>query len=196
MQAMQPRQRSTWAAAAAANSPLVASAVEVHRADGGPVSLGVLLEGSAEGVAVRAGRMAALLSSAVSSASPVAPAWWAGVPDPGDGTLLRVTFWVSALAPVLEAIAAAARETGTSPVVHGSAGAGLLYLTFSGQADAGQVTRLAGIVAAAIPDGRGSVVVVSGPGRSASAIPGAGLMQAVKDQFDPDGRLKPGRIFG
>jgi glycolate oxidase FAD binding subunit len=196
--------------AAAANSPLVASAVELHRAEpAGPASVGVLLEGSAGGVAVRAERMAGLLSSAALAApsgavathatvSPVAPPWWAAVPERGDGTLLRLTFWVSALAGVLDAIDAAARETGTSPVVHGSAGAGLLYVTVPRQAGAGKVARLAGIVAEAIPAGRGSVVVVAGEGRERVAweAPGAGLMRSVKGQFDPEGRLSPGRVFG
>jgi glycolate oxidase FAD binding subunit len=192
--------------AAAANSPLVASAVELHReAPGGRASLGVLLEGSAEGVAVRAERMAGLLSSVASDAQapalatqatvlPAAPPWWAGVPGPGDGTLLRVTFWVSALARVLEAIDAAARVTGTRPVVHGSAGAGLLYVTAPASAGADEVTRLAEIVAKAIPAGRGSVAVLAGGARHAWEVPGAGLMRSVKDQFDPEGRLSPGRI--
>jgi glycolate oxidase FAD binding subunit len=192
--------------AAAANSPLVASAVELHReAPAGRASLGVLLEGSAEGVAVRAERMAGLLSSVASDAQapalatqatvlPAAPPWWAGVPGPGDGTLLRVTFWVSALARVLEAIDAAARVTGTRPVVHGSAGAGLLYVTAPASAGADEVTRLAEIVAKAIPAGRGSVAVLAGGARHAWEVPGAGLMRSVKDQFDPEGRLSPGRI--
>ena len=191
------------AVAAAANSALVASAVEVNREEaGGPVSVGVLLEGSAEGVAARSGRMADLLSASGGSASggevavsAQTPPWWGGVPEHGDGTLLRVTFWVSALARVLDAIDAAARETGTSLAVHGPAGAGLLYVTVPGPASPSTVARLAGIVAGAIPGGRGGVVVVAGPGRSAAGIPGAGLMRAVKEQFDPDGRLWPGRTF-
>ncbi len=184
--------------AAAANSPLVASAVELHRArPGGPVSVSVLLEGSADGVAARAERMAGLLSSTYATVSPTAPSWWAGVPEPADGTLLRVTFWVSALARVLDAIDAAARETGAGPVVHGSAGAGLLYLTVPAQAGTTELARLAEIIRDAIPAGRGSVAVVAGQGRERCAwgIPGAGLMLAVKSQFDPEGRLSPGRIF-
>src|SRR6185437_7292556 len=69
--------------AAAANSPLVASAVELDRpAPGGPISVGVLLEGSADGVAARAREMEGLLGSLaqvpVSVAAP--PDWWAGIP--------------------------------------------------------------------------------------------------------------------
>ena len=56
------------AVAAAANSPLVASAVELSRPEpGGPIRIGVLLEGSADGVAARAMRMAGLLGPAETS---------------------------------------------------------------------------------------------------------------------------------
>ncbi|HTU76957.1 MAG TPA: FAD-binding oxidoreductase [Trebonia sp.] len=197
------------AVAAAANSSLVASAVEVHwAAPAGPASVGVLLEGSADGVAARAGRMAGLLSPGAAAmpddaatraaVSPTAPSWWAGVPAPGDGTLLRVTFWVSALERVLGAIDGAARQTGIRPVVHGSAGAGLLYVTVPGPAGPAKVAQLAGIVAGAIPAGRGSVAVVAGQARErrTSEVPGAALMRSVKDRFDPRGRLSPGRTFG
>jgi glycolate oxidase FAD binding subunit len=117
------------AVATAANSPLVPSAVELSRpAPGGPLRVGVLLEGSADGVAARAGRMVDLLGSA--EVSPSAPSWWSGSPDAGGGTLIRVSFWVSALGRVLDAIDTAARDTGTAPVVYGSAGAGVLYVAF------------------------------------------------------------------
>jgi glycolate oxidase FAD binding subunit len=93
--------------------------------------------GSAEGVAARAARMAALLGPAEISAS--APPWWPGPPETGDGTtLVQVSFWVSALARVLDAIDAAARGCGVSPGVAGSAGAGVLYLRLgSDGADSG-----------------------------------------------------------
>ncbi len=52
------------AVAAAANSPLVSSAVELTRAvPGGPIRVGVLLEGSADGVEARSARMAGLLGN-------------------------------------------------------------------------------------------------------------------------------------
>jgi glycolate oxidase FAD binding subunit len=124
------------AVAAAANSPLVASAVELSRPEpGGPIRIGVLIEGSADGVAARAMRMAGLLGPAETSLAP--PSWWRGAPEAGGGTLVRVSFWVSALPKVLDAIDAAARDSGVSPVVGGSAGAGVLYLHLGGDVSAG-----------------------------------------------------------
>jgi glycolate oxidase FAD binding subunit len=116
------------AIAAAANSPLVASAVEASLAEpGAPVLVGVLLEGSAEGVAARAARMAALLGPATVAGDP--PDWWPAPLAAGpDQTLIRVSYWVSALGRVLDAIEAAAAEAGVRPSVEGSAGAGVLYL--------------------------------------------------------------------
>ena len=214
------------AVATAANSPLTASAVELDRpAPDDPVSVGVLLEGSAAGVTARAQEMAGLLRAALtasvapagtpaadSSASaatrvgvaPAAPPWWGGVPDrPGPdgaaGTLLRVTFWVSALGQVLDAIEGAAREGGTRPAVHGAAGAGVLSVTLGADAPPAGIARLVAAIRQAIPAGRGGAVVVAAPGRVRSVtgngvMPGAGLMRAVKDQFDPAGRMAPGRL--
>jgi glycolate oxidase FAD binding subunit len=214
---------AAMAVAAAANSPLVASAVELDRPEpGGQARVGVLLEGSADGVAARAEQMADVLQVAmrsaigaasgsaassgvhgtISAATPAAPDWWRGVPDPAGGTLLRVTFWVSALARVLDAIDEAARATGSRVSVHGSAGAGLLYVTVPDAPEA--VAGLVSAIRAAIPAGRGGAVVLSAPEAVhvalgadglAAGIPGAGLMRAVKEQFDPDGRLSPGRLF-
>jgi glycolate oxidase FAD binding subunit len=125
------------AVAAAANSPLTASAVEIsRRRPGGPARVGVLLEGSADGVAARAAGMAGLLRSpdgagrpAEVSASP--PSWWPGagaVPAAPGG--IRVSCWVSALGRVLAAIDAAGHAAGVQPVISGPAGAGLLTIEF------------------------------------------------------------------
>ena len=198
------------AVAAAANSPLVASAVELTRArPDGPIRVGVLLEGSADGVQSRSLRMAGLLGKAEVGTEP--PAWWPGPPRAAAGeTLVRVSFWVSALPRVLDAIEAAADRAGVSPVIAGSAGAGVLYLRADGPAAA-----VAGF-ARALRDGlardqggaaggeRGAVVVLAAPsavreelaarGGMNGAVPGLALMRAVKDQFDPGHRMAPGRF--
>ena len=190
------------AVAAAANSPLVSSAVELTRAEpGGPIRVGVLLEGSADGVEARSMRMADLLGKAEVAVDP--PAWWTGTPRAGAGeALIRVSFWVSALARVLDAIEAAAGKSGVAPVIEGSAGAGVLYL----RADAASlaVAEFVGALRAAIAGERGGVAVLAAPaavreelagrGGMHGSVPGLALMRAVKDQFDPGHRMAPGRF--
>jgi glycolate oxidase FAD binding subunit len=190
------------AVAAAANSPLVASAVELQRhAPGGPVGVSVLVEGSAEGVAARAGRMAGLLGSAEISPSP--PDWWPSAIEPDGGTLIRVSFWISALGSVLDAVDAAAREAAVAPQVTGSAGAGVLYVSVGGESGlAGFVPALRAMLAGP----RGAVTVLAAPpavraaldgdmdGGMAGAVPSLSLMRAVKEQFDPGYRMTPGRF--
>jgi len=140
----------------------------------------------------------------IAAPASTAPDWWGGIPSPDGGTLLRMSFWVSALGPVLDAIDAAARENDLSLVVRGSAGAGLLYVTLPAGASAEAVARLVALVRAVIPSGRGSTVVLAAPeaarpalanaGGPAGVIPGLALMRAVKDQFDPGHRMAPGRF--
>src|SRR5262249_17219956 len=108
------------AVAAAANSQLVPSAVELSRSSPRrPGRIGVLGEGSQDGAAARGSRTAELLSpgkpGSAAEVSAAAPPWWPGPPEAGDGTLIRVSFWVSALGGVLDAIDEAARGTGVSP---------------------------------------------------------------------------------
>ena len=207
------------AVAAAANSPLVSSAVELSRPEpGGPSRVGVLLEGSADGVAARSARMADLLGNGEVSAGP--PAWWPGAPQAGPGqTLVRVSFWVSALGRVLDAVDAAAGQYGVTPALTGSAGAGVLYALVpavadagagdagaadAGAADAGAAAGFAAAVREAVAGERCGVAVLAAPaavrealagrGGMNGAVPGLALMRAVKDQFDPGDRMAPGRF--
>jgi glycolate oxidase FAD binding subunit len=196
------------AVAAAANSPLVPSAVELsRRAPGGPLRVGVLLEGSADGAATRAERMANVLRPAkpgagVAKITESPPPWWPGAPKAHGGTLVQVSFWVSALGRVLDAIDTAAGEAGLSPLVHGSAGAGVLYVSFP--PDAHHVADFVGALRRFLDHERGAVVVLAAPapvrdalaghGGMAGRIPSFGLMRAVKDQFDPCHRMAPGRF--
>jgi len=219
------------AVAGAAGSALVPSAVELQWSSGlgssglgssgpgssgpGPAVLrvGVLLEGTEPGVADRANQVSGLISSA--GGTPVVALsgepfrWWDTVPGGGaPATVVRVTFWVSRLAEVLDALAAAGADcaaAGARPAVSGPAGAGVLYACLDAGVDhdtavrfvRGVRDRLAGPGA----DGpRGSVVVLAAPPPVLAVagvygtVPGAALMQAVKDQFDPGHRMFPGRV--
>ncbi|HEU5388059.1 MAG TPA: FAD-binding oxidoreductase [Streptosporangiaceae bacterium] len=200
------------AVASAAGSTLVPSAVELDWPGGSPQSprplrVGVLLEGTASGVAERAGRMSDLLTAAGGgpvSVSGTAPVRWGALPS--GATVVRVSFWVSALDSVLKALVAAGESAGVRPAVTGPAGAGALYACLDpGTPDSAvasfvtslreQVARLSG---ASGP--RGSVAVLAGPPSALAAagayrdVPGAALMEAVKDQFDPEHRMFPGRF--
>ena len=129
MPVRRPRQASA-AVASVAGSALVPSAVELALGPGGsprsprPLRVGVLLEGTAPGVAERAradvgaadrrgGGRSGLRSTPVHGASP------AGVPRGGLAspglTVVRVSFWVSALGSVLGALLAAGESAGVGP---------------------------------------------------------------------------------
>jgi glycolate oxidase FAD binding subunit len=197
------------AVASAAGSALVPSAVELDWPGGSarPLRVGVLLEGTESGVAERAGRMSDLLAAAGGgpvSVSGTAPVRWGALPE--GATIVRVSFWVSALEAVLRALAAAGESAGVRPAVTGPAGAGALYACLDPDTPVPaaarfvtalreQVARLSGTAGP-----RGSVAVLAGsPAALAAAeayrdVSGAALMRAVRDQFDPDHRMFPGRF--
>jgi glycolate oxidase FAD binding subunit len=195
------------AVASAAGSALVPSAVELDWPGGAqrPLRAGVLLEGTPSGVAERARQMSELLASAGGSVAiaEAAPARWGHLPSPA--TVIRVSFWVSSLESVLDALADAGAVAGVRAAVSGPAGAGALYACLDpdtpDDAAIGFVTalreRLAGFLGA-----RGGVTVLaaSPPALAAASasgtVPGFALMQAVKDQFDRGHRLFPGRFGG
>jgi glycolate oxidase FAD binding subunit len=180
--ASSPAKEVADAGAAAANSTLAPSAVELFRpAPGEPYQVGVLLEGTPDGVAARADAMSALLGDGT-----LRDEWKMSL----GGTVVRVTFWVSALARVLAAVDGAAEEAGVRPAVGGSAGAGVLDVGFDG--DPGPFVAA---LRSRLPAGRGSVTVLTGwDGDVLGDVPGLALMRAVKEQFDPGDRMAPGRM--
>ena len=202
------------AAAAAAGSPLVPSAVELDWPGGSqrPLRVGVLLEGTGPGVAERAKQMSELLAApggAVSASTvavaETAPARWGVLPH--SAIVVRVSFWLSSLGPVLDALAGAGAAAGIRPAVSGPAGAGALYACLDpGTSDADAVRfvtmlrdRVADALGSAAP--RGGVAVLAAPPAVLAAtwdkaVPGLALMRAVRDQFDPDHRMFPGRGAG
>jgi glycolate oxidase FAD binding subunit len=195
------------AVAAAAGSPLVPSAVELDWPGGWqrPLRAGVLLEGTGPGVAERAKQMSELLAAPGGSVTvaETAPTRWGVLPD--EAIVVRVSFWVSALGPVLDALAAAGADAGVRPAVSGPAGAGALYACLDpGTSDEDAVRfvtalreRIAGALGSGAP--RGGVAVLAAPPAVLAAgadrtVPGLDLMRAVRDQFDPEHRMFPGRM--
>jgi glycolate oxidase FAD binding subunit len=205
------------AIAAAAGSPLAPSAVELDRPGRqAPISVGVLLEGDPEGVAERSRRMAELLGGGA-SVSLVPPAWWGrGAAAAADGTVIRIAFWAAELAGVLRGVDAAASAAGLDPAVSGSAAAGVIYAAVDERAAPAAVAQFVLDVRAAVggspasrtgspasgPPSRGSAVVLHAPAEVRAAVdvwgpvPALGLMRAVKNQFDPEHRMAPGRFAG
>jgi glycolate oxidase FAD binding subunit len=197
--------------AVAAGSPLAPSAAEINRAArGAPFGVSVLVEGDKDGVLERATLLRELLGGGPSvSAGP--PPWWGSAAAAADATLIRIAFWAGELAAVLDALDAAASATGLDPLVGGSAAAGILYAAVPPGAAAGAVAEFVAALRAARPlaaasddepPSRGSAVVVHAPAAVREAVDmwgpvqSAGLMRAVKDQFDPGHRMAPGRFAG
>lgn len=172
------------------------SAIEVRATDSTATEVAVLLEGTAAGVEHRAGRVAALMGGAPA----VAPAWTAGYPwAVGESTGLKITCQLSAVPQVLSVATAAGWD------IQGSAGAGVVYATPK-QSESGTASSADGVAdvatrlrAAALG---GSVIVLDAPRGLRTEIdiwgpiPALAVMRRVKEQFDPDHRLAPGRFVG
>ena len=193
----------------AVDSPLGPAAAELDRPDrGAPLRVGILLEGDREGVAERAGRMRTLLGDGAEISAQPPPWWGLGAAASADGTVVRIAFWAGELASVLAATDAAAAAAGLNPAVSGSAAAGVLYVAAaaadSPAAVAAFVTALRGALSAhpGRQPARASAVVLHDPAEVRAAVdmwgpvPSAGLMRSVKDQFDPEHRMAPGRFAG
>ena len=185
------------------HSQVVPAAVEVEWTSGGAGEVTVLLEGRESGVEGRAEATSTLLGDDATVSSD-APAGWSAYPwDPaaaGDrrATALKLTFVLSGLADVLGAV----RDEQVPVSLRGSAGAGVVYAAVPaevpGDEVAGVVERLRRVCTAH----GGSTVVVDAPAAVKQAVdvwgpvPALNLMLRVKDQFDPDHRLAPGRFVG
>jgi glycolate oxidase FAD binding subunit len=199
------------AVASAAGSALVPSAVELAWS-AAFLRMGVLLEGTESGVTERVSRMSELIASAggtptvARSEGPFRS--WDLVPAAGSpAAVVRVSFWLSQLADVLEALAAAGASAGLRPMVSGPAGAGLLYACLDPgvpeEDTIGFVRTLRdSLGGSGSGEPRGSVAVLAAPPAVMTAagaygpLPGEALMRAVKNQFDPGHRMFPGRLGG
>jgi glycolate oxidase FAD binding subunit len=179
---------------------VVPSAVEIDAPPQGPVTVAVLVEGTATGVRDRAARLEKVLGGEVSEKL---PPWWGAYPWESVG--LKLT---AALSQV-PGLVTAAREAEGGVTVRGSAGTGVLYAGFAADTPQAEITQAAPVMAAAVERLRaaairagGHAVVLTAPEQVRrivdmwGPVPGLALMRRVKDQFDPGHRFAPGRFVG
>ncbi|SDQ42393.1 FAD-binding oxidoreductase [Quadrisphaera sp. DSM 44207] len=188
-------------AQAVVHSQVVPSALEVDWPADGPGVLSVLLEGTPGGVEARTASAAALLGAGARVGADL-PQGWGRYPWAVGGTGLKLTSALSGLAAVLSAVQACAEGAGVRPAVRGSAGAGVLHAGLPpGTAPAAAAEVVARLRAACAEHG-GACVVLEAPPEVEDAVdawgpvPGLDLMRRVKEQFDPERRLAPGRFVG
>jgi glycolate oxidase FAD binding subunit len=191
------------------------SGIDVSWPAGGPMGLIVMVEGDRQSVQERTNRLNALAGR---PASPIDPARAGGLDAtdhaelldaPADtGTLVRVAFPTGQLAEALTVIQAAAVSSGVAASIEGSAGAGVLDVEIPAESPAAAVARfvtalraeLDSLGQAGTPSATRRAVVVYAPDDvrnltdTHGPLPSLALMRAVKDEFDPEHRMAPGRL--
>ena len=179
----------------------VPSAIEVEWPAHGQGAVHVLLEGREDGVDGRAATVRSLLGEAATESSDD-PAGGATYPwdttAAGDdrSTGLKLTFVLSGLADVLET----ARATGLH--LRGSAGAGVAYAALPAGTSVESAQDAVRRMRETCTSAGGSAVVLDAPATTKAAVdpwgpvPALDLMRRVKDQFDAEHRLSPGRFVG
>jgi glycolate oxidase FAD binding subunit len=176
-------------AAALARSTLTPSAVELRAVTGGAGQLTVVFESIAESVHAQADAAVGLLGAGCQSDD--LPHEFGERPGGSSSLVLRMAFAQAALAAVLRALPA-----GTA--VSASACTGVAYAALPAE----RADQLPALRAALAPHD-GTAVVLSAPLDLRATVDHWGpvgdaldLMQRVKDRFDPDRRLAPGRFVG
>lgn len=177
-------------------APEAPSALELQALGAGPAVLTILLEGRADAVDERAAHLGARLGAEDAGETP--PKGWGRLPG---GATIKVTSELAALGDVVGSLRDAAAELGLEAELVALPGVGVVYLGLDGSSDPARV----GSLLSALRRQRGagtSVTVLRGPSDLRRGVdcwgevPGLDLMRRIKDQFDPEHRLAPGRFVG
>jgi glycolate oxidase FAD binding subunit len=182
------------------HSQLVPSAVELERTPEG-ARLSVLLEGIPPGVEQRVAVAKRLLGPDATETDE-APAWWGSEPESESGVLLKVTHEIAHLRELLDALDGAAAQADLTATLRGSPAVGTALVGLGHDATAASVGDLVARLRERSATFGGTVVVLEAPDEVRGAVDVWGpvsaleLMRAVKQQFDPERRLAPGRFVG
>ncbi len=175
---------------ALARSTLTPSAVELVGSAGGAARLVVLFESIAESVTDQARAAVALLGGGEESED--LPGDLGRRPGGADDVLLRLAYAPASLSAVLAALPA-----GTAVTAHAATGVSYAAVPAADAADA--LPRLR----AAIAPHDGTAVVLRAPDAVRDRLDHCGtvgdsldLMRRVKERFDPERRMSPGRFVG
>ncbi|MGH4021524.1 MAG: FAD-binding oxidoreductase [Pseudonocardiaceae bacterium] len=185
--------RAAGAVAAVRGSQNDPVALEVDRpAPGQPVTVGVAVEGVADGIGARCDDIVRLLQDATgtrAAAGSAPPDWWGRLPHDTTGPGATLSVEPAALGAVL---------AGAPGAVRGSAGVGVLAVGL----DPARVGEDLHTLRALARQHGGSAVLrcATPPIREGldvwGPVPALPLMRRVKDEFDPEHRLAPGRFVG
>ena len=185
----------------ALHAQFVPAAIELDRPEpGGPVEVAVLVEGTEAGVTARAAQAVDTLGDGASRID--RPDWWGTLPAGSDrSVLVKATTELTGTGRLLDGVDRAAAAAGTTAAVRGSGGVGIVHAALPGT-DPAAVAAFVKALRDAAPAWRGSVVVLAAPPPVRSEVdswgpvPGLDLMRRVKERFDPDALLAPGRFVG
>ncbi len=187
------------AVASLLDSQVTATAIEVARpTPAGPITVSVLLEGVRPGVQARIEAVSALLGQGVETHEE-APQWWATLPGP---ITIKLTAEIAAVPQVMQGLREAAAATGLSPELRGSAGVGVLFAGLPGDAEPDAVQRYLHAARNVCATAGGAAVLLRAPAAVRNTVDawgpvqGLALMRRLKDEFDPDHRMSPGRFVG
>jgi glycolate oxidase FAD binding subunit len=164
----------------------------------GSGTLAVLFEGSALGAQARAHAAAEMIGGLICSPRDT-PGWWGRYPF-GPGEIgLRLSVPVADLPAAIYALSDVA---GTPVPVRGAAGIGVVHAALPGDLPVARVAGILDAVRMVLFARGGSCEVLTAPeplrgeldlwGR----VPGLDLMRRVKERFDPQRLLSPGRFVG